>query len=309
MKKTIVLFAVLLLCIDMLFAATSTRFTKYGKIFNTGEYTLKGQVQDFDSNGNAVGEAKPMLMVMSDGNMYIESIENGEKARIIYSTEGSMSIISDAEKSVLTISGDQSESNMAERFTAVVQYETSGTERFNGKSLYFEKHTDEDGYITKYWYNGNDLYAIQTIVNDPDLASNSAIIIESLEQKADKSLFKIPEDYTVTDLASLFSSFTDTSSDSSWEFDWDADDGDIDWDWMWTPHYYEFGLLMGLNEKQAQEFSDAMDSFGYIDWGSMNDYLDENGRYNIKGTTVQEINYLDSEQFENIKKLIDKFKK
>jgi hypothetical protein len=59
---------------------------------------------------------------------------------------------------------------------------------------------------TIYWYNGNDIYAIQE--KSPE--ENYAIFVSSITDKADASMFEIPAGYEIMsmqDLMSMFANF------------------------------------------------------------------------------------------------------
>ena len=59
MKRTLAIILVVVLVASCAFAATSTKFTKYGNIFKSHEYTLKGTSYEMGSNGSKTGTGSP----------------------------------------------------------------------------------------------------------------------------------------------------------------------------------------------------------------------------------------------------------
>ena len=312
MKKTFALIIIGLVLVTAVCAATSTKFTKYGNIFKSGEYELKGTCYSLSSSGTKTGTGSPLLVAEHAGQYYMEATEGGESMRVLIQ-DGNISFISDAEKSIMTMTSDGDED--VTEFPTSYDIQSSGKANLDGKTYNYEKAKEADGTLTTYWYNGNDLYAIQS--------SGTIIYIDSISQKPDASLFRLPSGYTTMDLSSLFSDWG-SSDDSSWgdwgsydygysDTDWSSAFGDYDWSSLWdyndTPDYYAFGVLMGLNNTQAQEFNQAMKAMEDIYWASLNEYYNDNNMYDLKGQKLADVLYLDKDTEKQIQNLINKFKK
>ena len=321
MKKTFALIIIGLVLVMAVCAATSTKFTKYGNIFKSGEYVLKGTSYSMSASGTKTGTGSPLLVAEHAGQYYMEATEGGESMRALIQ-DGKIYFISDAEKSIMTMTSDGNDD--VTEFPTSYEVQSSGKANLDGKSYNYEKAKETDGTLTTYWYNGNDLYAIQS--------SGTIIYIDSISQKPDASLFKLPTGYTTMDLSSLFSDWG--SSDDSWG-DWGSSDdyssGDYsysdddwsaalagidwenlfgDWDFDYGPHYYAFGILMGLNSTQAKAFDDAMSAFNDVSWDTLNDYYDSSSdKYDLKGQRLSGILQIDNDTMKMIQNLTDRFKK
>ena len=73
--------------------------------------------------------------------------------------------------------------------------------------------------------------------------------------------------------------------------------------------YYDFGKLMGLNDKQASEFNKAMLAMEEISWGTLNEYYTDNYTYDLKGQKLGDVLYMNDETLALIQKLVNMFKK
>ncbi len=321
MKKTLAIILTALLVASCVFAATSTKFTKYGNIFKSGEYTLKGTSYGFDSKGNKTGTGSPIVVAEHAGSYYVEAYSEGESFKVLMQ-DGKYYMISDADKLVMIMPYEEGDEAEYMSFPASYDVQSSGNAKLDGKNYYYEKTKETDGTISTYWYNGSDLYAIQT--------AESIVYITSVTTNADASLFKLPTNYEVMDMSDLASLFGDFSSDdwysddssSSWD-NWDSYTGDgwtydssssnwwddYDWDYDDEPHYYDFGKLMGLNDKQASEFNKAMLAMEEISWGTLNEYYTDNYTYDLKGQKLGDVLYMNDETLAMIQKLVNMFKK
>ncbi len=329
MKKTLFLIIIALLVVGTLFAATSTKFNKYANIFKSGEYTVKGSMYTLTSSGTKTGSPAPVTIAMHAGQYYMDVAADGENVKMILK-DGKLYVIADSEKMVMVLPGDDEEADSMLKIPATFDYSKSGNGRIDGKSLYYETLNDSNTTEQTYWYNGSDLYAIQM----KDGESDSAIFIDSITQSVDSSLFNIPSNYEVMDLSEMASWFSgldtsssydaSSSSDSDWmaalegidwntmfsDSDWSSNsDGWDSWDYDDEPHYYAFGILMGLSNAQASAFEDMMYSFSTIEWDELNNYYDsDSNKYDLKGTSLTDAAYIGSYDLDYIKKLINKFK-
>ena len=335
MKKRIALILLGLILATALFAATSTRFTKYGNIFKSGEFLLKSTTYELDSRGAKVGNPSPVTVAEHAGSYYMEATENGETFKVLIK-DGKMNMISDADKSIMVMSMDDMDDSDTIDMPETVDVLSSGNDKLDGKTYYYEKAKAPDGTVSTYWYNGNDLYAIQSV--------DSIMYINSLTQKPDASLFEVPSGYEVMDMSALFSMFGDMgtddySSSSGDDYDWEAALAGIDWsallgdssswdnwddysgdswtydssnDYGWdydsSPNYYCLGRYLGLTDSQADEFSTAMYAIQYLDWGTLDTYV-TNGTYDFKGKKLEDVAYLASYEMTALKKLVEGFKK
>ena len=319
MKKTLTLILVALLVASCTFAATSTKFTKYANIFKTHEYTLKGTSYALSSSGTKTGAGAPLVVAEHAGSYYMEASSEGETYRILVE-DGKMHMISDAEKLIMSMTYEEGDDDIM-TFPETFEVYTSGNGTLDGKSYYYETMKEADGTVSTYWYNGNNLYAIKN--------ADSIVYITSVEQKADASLFKLPADYEVmdlTDLMSLFGDWSDTDDYRSWYTDtgsswdnwdsytgdgWTYDSSDSSWwddDTDYSPNYYSLGRYLGLTDSQAEQFSEAMYTIQYMDWGTLNSYA-TNGTFDFKGQKLEDVAYLSSYEMTALKKLIEGFKK
>ena len=318
MKRTLTIIMVALLVASCAFAATSTRFTKYGNIFKSHEYSLKGTSYELGSNGSKTGTGSPVYVSEHAGSYYLEVSAEGESMRILI-MDGKYYLISDNEKSIITMAYEEGDDEDLMTFPSSYEVLSSGNGKLDGKSYYYETSKDTDGTISTYWYNGNDLYAIQSV--------DSITYIESVSQKPDTSKFSVPKDYEVLDLTDLASLFGDMGSDdySSWYSDdsswdnWDSYTGDgwtydsSDYSWWdddtdYSPNYYALGQYFGLTEAQAEEFSEAMYAVQYMDWGTLNEYV-SNGKFDFKGKKLENFTDLASYEITALQKLVQGFKK
>ena len=320
MKKAISILVFCLVLVAALCAVTTNRYTKYGNIFKTGEYTLKATAYDLDAKGNRTGSGSPMTIAGHAGWYFIEAEDGGQTMRVVV-RDGKVYMISDSEKSIMVMTFEGMDDLDVVEMPHSIDTTSSGTGKLDGKSYYYEKATDTDGLPVTYWFSGNELYAIQS--------ESTVIYITSITQKADASLFDIPTGYQVYDMSDLSSLFSDSSWDSSWDsdydwdwdfsgdsedFDWSSIFGDLDWSGDWglydIPHYYALGILLGLNSKQARDFEDSMTALSGFDWDSLNDYYDaENDRYNLGGMKLDDIVYMDKADIELVKKMVERFKR
>ncbi|MBR1582940.1 MAG: hypothetical protein IJ663_04255 [Spirochaetales bacterium] len=315
MKRTLAIILVAVLVASCAFAATSTKFTKYGNIFKSHEYTLKGTSYEMGSNGSKTGTGSPVYVSEHAGSYYMEVSAEGESMRILI-MDGKYYLISDSDKSVISMAYEEGDDDIM-TFPSSYEVLGSGNGKLDGKSYYYENAKEADGTISTYWYNGNDLYAIQSV--------DSIIYIESVSQKADASKFAVPQGYDVIDMSDLASLFGDFSSDdwysddssSSWD-NWDSYTGD-DWaydssdswwddDTDYSPNYYALGQYFGLTEAQAEEFSTAMYAVQYMDWGTLNEYV-TSGKFDFKGKKLENFTDLTSYEITALQKLVQGFKK
>lgn len=311
MKRTITLIVFCLVLVTALCAATTNRYTKYGNIFRTGEYTLKATAYDIDARGNRTGSGSPMTIAGHAGWYFIEAEEDGQAMRVVV-RDGKVYMISDSERSLMVMTFEGMDDLDVVELPYSIDTTSSGTGKLDGKSYYYEKADDPDGLPVTYWYNSNELYAIQS--------EGTIIYITSVTQKADASLFDIPTDYQVYDMSDLSSLFNESTWDSDYDYsdyedsDWSSLFGDMDWSGDWglydTPHYYALGILLGLNSKQARDFEDSVNALSGFDWDSLNDYYDaENDRYNLNGRKLNDIVYMDNADIEHVKKMVERFRK
>ena len=206
MKKKLLTLIIIVLCASVAFAATSTRFTKYGNIFKTGEFTIKGINCNIDASGNREEDSLPVTIALRSGEYLMESIVDGSKTGVLFKSDGNLYMYDEKEKMAM-IMPIGSEAMM--QFPPVFAYTKNGNAKFDGKNLYYETIVDEDKQ-TIYWYNGNDLYAIQE--KGPE--ENYAIFISSISPKAEASLFQLPAGCEVMDMNSLMSFFESSWADS-----------------------------------------------------------------------------------------------
>lgn len=203
MKKALLFIVVVLFCATFVFAATSTKFTKYGNIFKTGDFTIKGINCTINEAGNREGDSLPVTIALKNGEYLMESIVDGNKAGVLFKNDGKLYMYDEKEKMAM-IMPIGSETMM--QFPPVFVYTKNGNGKFDGKNLYYETLIEGDKQ-TIYWYSGNDIYAIQE--KGPE--ENYAIFISSITPKADPSLFVLPKDYEILDMNDLMSLL-----DSSW---------------------------------------------------------------------------------------------
>ena len=325
MKKTIALLIVLVLCAGLAFAATSTRYQKYLNIFKKGEYTIKGRSYQLDDNGQMSKDSNPVVIAASGRNFYVEAAEDGIVLRFIVK-DGVMNMIDDENKSIMAMEAEEDEQyNILPLESPEIT--SSGNGKLNNKNLYYEKYRDE--YYDEYtmWFDGNNLYALQS--------PTSVVVFDSFTEKADDSLFVLPAGYETVDLMTMFanmfayaddtpaSAATETSSDD--EFDWtallegvdwsslfsdDSDSSDWSWDeddWEYEPQYQALGMLFGLTEDQARDFMITITTVENLYWYSLNQYYNtETGRYDL---TVKDLDWLAPSEIEAIEKLTGIFKK
>ncbi len=312
MKKALLLIVLVVLCAGMVFAAPSTRFTKYGNIFKTGEFTVKASACEMDDSGNRVGQASPVTIAMRAGEYYMESADEGVSVRIILKSDGKLYMIEDNSKSMMIL---PAEGENLMKFPASIDYTKSGFAKFDGRALYYET-VKEDDKETTYWFNGYDLYAIQ----EKSEFMNSSVFITSVTQKADASLFVLPVGYETMDLTSLADSLgsafesTDVVEENS-DGDWLSSLEDVDWENLFgsfdfDPHYYAFAIMMGLSDAQARDFEQSMEALDNIDWSSLNVYYDKDtGRYDLKGESLANAGEISFAEAQKIQQMMDKFKK
>lgn len=315
MKKTLTVALMLLVLACALFAATSTRYEKYLKIFTGGEYTLKGTIYEFDENGKKTEAGSPVVLAESGGAIYIRQTSDTIDTKIVIK-DGTYYMIDDASKSILSMAADGTESQDVLVSKTAPDVTSSGNGKLDNRSLFYEKYRNADDDEVTLWYDGNNLYAIQSPYN--------ILYIQSVEQKADASLFNIPQDYSVLDLgamlADMFTMEDDTSSydTSSYsndysvdeEFDWSSLFEDWDWDYDDTQRYKELGMAFGLTEKQAEDFENEMFALSYVWWSEINEYYDEEkGKYTFTEQQFKDTSGLDDDDMKNIRSLINRFKK
>ena len=312
MKKTLSVALLLVVLAGALFAATSTRYDKYLKIFTSGEYTLKGTVYEYDENGKKSDAASPVTLAEHAGGIYIQTTVGGAVSKAIIK-DGLYYMISDEEKSILTMPMEGSESEDILVSKTAPDVKSSGNGKLDNKSLFYEKYNNADDDEVTLWYEGNNLYAIQSPL--------SILYIQSVEQKADASLFVIPQDYTVMDLSALFadmftmeddsySSDTSSSTDEEDSFDWSSLFGDWDMDFDGTERYKELGMAFGLTEKQAEDFESEMFALSYVWWSEVNEFYDEEkGKYTFTEQQFKDASDLDDDDMKNIRSLINRFRK
>ena len=320
MKKILAIILVALLAASCVFAATSTKFTKYGNIFKSGEYTLRGTTYMVTSSGTKTGTGSPLVVAEHKGSYYMEVTSDGESVRILI-MDNVYYLISDTEKMIISMAYEPEDEEDLMKYPVSYDVQSSGNAKLDGKTCYYEKTKESDGSISTYWYDGNNLYAIQS--------SDAIVYITSVEQKADTSLFTLPTGYDVmdlTDLSGLFGDWDDTDDYSDWYSggsgwdNWDSYSGDgwtydsSDSDYWWdddtdySPNYYSLGRYLGLTDSQAEEFSTAMYAIRYMDWGTLNSYA-TNGTFDFKGQKLEDVAYLAGYEMTAIKKLIEGFKK
>ena len=319
MKRTTAILVFCLVLVTALCAATTNRYTKYGNIFKSGEYTIRATAYDLDAKGSRTGSGSPLTVAEHAGWYLIETEENGQTMRVVV-RDGKVYMIGDTEKSIIVMPFEGMDDLDVIDMARSIDTTASGNGKLDGKSCYYEKAYDPDGLPVTYWYNGNDLYAIQS--------ETTVIYITSVTQKADASLFDIPADYQVYDMSDLSSLFDNDSWDSTWDIDYDYSDwnydnddydwsalfGDLDWSGDWglydAPHYYALGILLGLDSRQARDFEDSMTALSGLDWDSLNDYYDaENDRYDLGGRKLNDVLYMESADIERVKKMVERFRK
>ena len=318
MKRTTALLVFCLVLVAAACAATN-RYTRYGSIFESGEYTLKGTTYELDEKGNRTGSGNQLTLAGHAGNSFMEAEDDGQRMRFV-TMDGRVYMIVDSERTVMVMDYDGTDDTGAMDMPYSIDVIASGTGKLDGKSYYYEKAYDPEGSPMTFWYNGNELYAVQS--------DYSVLYITSITQKADASLFEIPADYTVydmNDLSSMFDDYSEWDTDydyTDWsdygsdydDIDWESLFGDMDWSGSWglydTPHYYALGVLLGLNDRQAHDFEDTMNAVSGFDWDNLNDYYDaEKDRYDLQGGRLEDILYMDSADIALMRKLADRFRK
>lgn len=298
MKKFVAVLTVALLALCSVFAATSTRWAPYGRMFQSGEYTLKGTVRQYTSGYET--DSSGVTLAQHSGMTYM-SYSGGESYTVII-RDGSCYMIEDSSKSILMLTGDSMDDETP-YYPATLDVISSGNGTLNGKSLYYEK-ASVDGEVNTFWYSGNTLYAIESEETESGIVMKSIMFIDSFVSGAPASLFEIPSGYEVTDLSSMGDWF---SFDDSYDYD------SYDWgDWLDfedEEHYAALGKALGLNNAQAQKFADAMDALSYVDWYNLEDYYDEDtDSYKLPSGGLQSVLYnLTDEEFRLLRTLVSGF--
>ncbi|MBR2281321.1 MAG: hypothetical protein IJ863_01720 [Spirochaetales bacterium] len=306
MKKIALALIAVLLLAGTLFAATSTRYVRYADIFRSRNFTLKGTSYTME-NGRKTGDGYPLVVAEQGDSYYMEASENGSVVKVIIS-DGKYYMIDESSKSIIAMSmeGGDTDTDFIEFTDYAFEVLSSGNGKLDGKSLFYEKSINQDGDEYTCWYNGSTLAAIQF--------EDAIIYIDSLEQKVDSSLFVVPESgYEILDLTSLFSEMSEWDWSSEDYGDYDYDFGDYNYGEYWydtTRYYYALGIELGLDESQAQAFDEAMCALDYLDWGELNRYYDEStGLYDLQGSTIEDICYVDDYTMERLQGLIDLFRR
>ena len=311
MKKALTVALMLLVLAFALFAATSTRYEKYLKIFTSGEYTLKGTLYEFDEDGKKPEAGSPVVLAEHEGGIYIQTTDGPAVQKAIIK-DGTYYMIDDESKSILSMASEGEESEEILVSKTAPEVTSSGNGKLDDRSLYYEKYRNANDDEVTTWYDGNNLYAIQNPLY--------ILYIQSVEQKADASLFVIPQDYTVMDLSALFADMFSMEDDSNSydtsystddeEYDWSSMLGDWDMDFDGTERYKELGMAFGLTEQQAEEFEKEMFAFSYVWWSEVNEYYDEEkGKYTFTEQQFKDASYLDDDDMKNIRSLINRFRK
>ena len=146
MKKTLTVALMLLVLACALFAATSTRYEKYLKIFTGGEYTLKGTIYEFDENGKKTEAGSPVVLAESGGAIYIRQTSDTIDTKIVIK-DGTYYMIDDASKSILSMAADGTESQDVLVSKTAPEVTSSGNGKLDNRSLFYEKYRNADDAI------------------------------------------------------------------------------------------------------------------------------------------------------------------
>ncbi len=312
MKRTIVILLIASLCFGALFAAKSTKFQKYSELLSSKEYTLRGREYDLDDYGRK-GVECPFVIAASGSSYYMYIADPEETVKILLQ-DNTLYMISDADKLIYKMGAD---AGYDDDYSTDIDLEfdvlESGYAALDGKNLYYEKAYDDEFDLITYWYDGDRLVAIQD-------ENDSIGYYDSIEAKADASLFTLPSNYEVFDMASMFAgmmSGLEGTSSGTTELNWGDYSSNTDSTWDWTsdwddpgePEYEALGMLLGLTEAQADKFDEFMEALDEIDWYTLNNYYnDDTDKYDLNGQKLQDVLWLDSETLGYIQSLINMFK-
>lgn len=158
----------------------------FNKYVSGGAYTMVMKT-DYD------GTSTSMTSAVKGDMLYSETDMGGTKS-IMIMRDGHQYFLDPASKVCMKMSMDMA--STSEMFSdKAASYETAlntGTEEINGNSYDYEEF-DVDGVSAKYYFDGNELKYITTVME----GETYLMEIVSMEKGADDSLFEIPSNYAV----------------------------------------------------------------------------------------------------------------
>ncbi|MCL2740202.1 MAG: hypothetical protein FWE47_03315 [Oscillospiraceae bacterium] len=131
------------------------------------------------SNGKAIASQSEYVM---DGETMIMRLL--EKDDMLY-------IINDVAKTITKFSSDLGDTSQDVRDFSNMEFVKSGTAHLKGKSYAYDEYI-EDGSVVRFYKEGNNLYAIETI--SPEVTT--LMIIDSYSKNAPAGSFDLPSGYS-----------------------------------------------------------------------------------------------------------------
>ena len=201
-KKIAILIGIILaivLIIAIVFAVKGDGSSKVAKLYNTLE---NSQAYIFNMSNN---ENYQLSMARKEGKTCIDMTNADEKTTTLIK-DGITYLLLHSSKEYIIYDGDVAaeENIMTDMLASLVNTEHSiGKEEINGKKYKYEEYVGFDGFMisagrdidqsqikTRFYFDGNNLAYIKTIVGDQEELLNTSISYDVGDE-----LFEIPSDY------------------------------------------------------------------------------------------------------------------
>lgn len=161
-------------------------------IMNSDEYTMKMKTKtnvegkDLEVMMTTVVSGDQSAHIMESEDIKMTTITKGEKSYIIMHDE----------KMILATSTPEETEDLDLEIDEIdfenLEYVGKGKAMFLGNEREYEEYKVEDGYI-RYYFDGKDLDGMEMKLEE----ITTTMDIEFLEKEVDKSVFEMPEDYTL----------------------------------------------------------------------------------------------------------------
>ena len=169
-------------------SAAYANMMKSGKFYMryTMEMNYNGETSDGKIEGAYDNDDFAMISETNVGGAIV-------KSRIIKKGD-TMYIVNDAEKTCMEMPASASPESSDEANYNDLTYLDNGTDTIKGRTLPYEEY-DSDGATIRYYFDGKNLYAIES--KDAENDASTVMIIEELSDKIPAGIFDIPADYAI----------------------------------------------------------------------------------------------------------------
>ena len=201
-KKVAVAVAILALIIITIIIAIFSKINNGKKVAKLYKKIEKSQEYLFEMKDENNYE---IIISEKNGQTAIDMNNNGERVTTLIK-DGTEYLISHSQREYYTYTGEKStDTIVTDMLKDLSKADSTGKENINGKTYKYEEYkgfegfmtstgleTDENNVSTRFYFSGNELKYIKTIVTDRD----DELLEVKISYSAPQELFEIPSDYS-----------------------------------------------------------------------------------------------------------------